>query len=496
MTDTSHDSRSIRHQQNHAAQGDLLAGYQLYLSWLEGKLGAELNPQRAAQQLNILKKEAQSAHFVLNKLSLHNFRRYGHLDIEFDKKLTVIVGENGAGKTSIIDAIATLLSWFASRFIKANNRGSHITDSDIHTAASDYALIEGSFQLNSSTPFAVSLVRPVAGWAGDVTSELQATPMVGGLYRLLTQDGSTQELPVFACYPVERSGFSTPAAPKESRLSGLFSQRFSAYSNIVREPAQLGRFLEQYLILSNLADSNNSEHSQQLQLVNQAIEAAVPHVANLHIDRSSGKAELKLDSFGNRLNFAQLSQGQKILAVTVGDLAVRMMGLNPHMDNPLQAQGIVLIDEIDLHLHPGLQQKILPGLQATFPGLQWIMSTHSPHVLSTVNASCIRRIEFDGHEATATNPEFQTKGVISADVLEQIMGTHAVPDVAESAWVTEYQSLIQNYQWDTDEGRSLHRQLLKHFGAHHPVMEDLDGQIRLAQLKQKYADRKKESGRA
>lgn len=496
MTDTSHDSRSIRHQQNHAAQGDLLAGYQLYLSWLEGKLGAELNPQRAAQQLNTLKKEAQNAHFVLNKLSLHNFRRYGHLDIEFDKNLTVIVGENGAGKTSIVDAIAILLSWFASRFIKANNRGSHISDSDIHIAASDYALIDGNFQLNSSTPLAISLVRPVAGWAGDATSELQATPLLGSLYRLLTQDGSTQELPAFAYYPVDRSGFSTPTAFAESRPSSLFSQRFSAYSNIVRDPAQLGRFLEQYLILSNLAGNNNSDHCQQLRLVNQAIETAVPHISNLHIDRSSGKAEIKLDSFGNRLNFSQLSQGQKTLAATVGDLALRMISLNPQMNNPLHAQGIVLIDEIDLHLHPGLQQRIIPGLQTTFPKLQWIITTHSPNVLSTVDASCIRRIEFDNHEATATKPSFQTKGVISADVLEQIMGTHAIPNVKESGWVTKYRSLVQNCQWNTDEGRSLRAQLLTHFGANHPVMEDLDGQIRLAQLKQKYANKKKESDRA
>lgn len=496
MTDTSHDSRSIRHQQSHAAQGDLLAGYQLYLSWLKGKLGAELNPKRAEQQLNTLKKEAQNAHFVLTKLSLHNFRRYGHLDIELDEKLTVIVGENGVGKTSIVDATAALLSWFASRFIKANSNGSRILDSDIHVAAPDYAEAAGYFQLNDNTKFNLSLVRPVAGWTGEASSELQAATLLGRLYRLLAQNDSEQELPVFACYPVDRSGLDTPQSISESRLTNQFNQRFNTYNDIVRGPARHGHFLEQYLILNNLAESGNPMHSQQLKQVNQAIETAVPNISNLHIDRSSGKAEIKLDNFGNRLNFTQLSQGQKILAATVGDLALRMIGLNPQMDNPLHAQGIVLIDEIDLHLHPGLQQKVMPGLQATFPNLQWIITTHSPHVLSTVDANCIRRIEFDGHEATATKPVFQTKGVISADVLEQIMGTHAVPDTEESGWIKKYESLIQSYLWDTDEGRKLRTQLLKHFGANHMVMEGLDGQIRLAQLKQKYADRKKEHGRA
>lgn len=490
MTNTDHDSRSIRNLQANAEQGNILSRYQLYQGLQSGKLGTEANPGRASQQLEKLQAEAQQSRFQIESLSLHSFRRYQSVNIEFDKSLTVIVGENGAGKTSIVESVARLLSWFASRFIKVNNSGSHITDSDIHVCATDYAQVAGNFLLNSHTHFDLSLVLPVAGWNGNAASELQAATLLGRLYRLLAESSSQQELPVFAYYPVERNALAAPSAVTESRLKNQLSQRFNAYKDVFREQAKSGHFIEQYLVLNNLAATGNLLHRQQLQRLNQAIENAIPHLSNLHVDRSSGGAEIKLDNFDNRINFAQLSQGQKTLATMVGDLALRMISLNPHMDDPLQASGIALIDEIDLHLHPGLQQQIIPRLQNTFQNLQWIITTHSPHVLSTVDRKCIRIIEFANGQATTTEPDHQTKGVISSSVLEQIMGTHAIPDVQESQWVTQYESLIQARQWDTSDAVSLREELLQHFGANHPVMEDLEGQIRLAQLKQKYADRK------
>ena len=180
----------------------------------------------------------------------------------------------------------------------------------------------------------------------------------------------------------------------------------------------------------------------------------------------------------------------------VGDLALRMVSLNPTMANPLYASGIVLIDEIDLHLHPSLQQKIIPNLQKTFENLQWIITTHSPHVLSTVDKESIRIIQFNKETAAIRTPEFQTKGVISSSVLEQIMGTHAIPEVEESEWIRKYQSLIQNKLWDSKEAEELFDRLLTHFGHHHPVIDELKGLRRLEELKQRYKNKNEEANRA
>src|SRR5690606_22583888 len=125
----------------------------------------------------------------------------------FEPDLTVIIGENGAGKTSIVESIARLLSWFGSRIVKANSNGLHGLESDINTHAKDYAQVVGSFSLNEKTSFEMSMVKAVAGWAGAGSSDLIVSTQLGGLYRLLVADeeNSNVQLPVFAYYAVERA---------------------------------------------------------------------------------------------------------------------------------------------------------------------------------------------------------------------------------------------------------------------------------------------------
>ncbi len=83
-----------------------------------------------------------------------------------------------------------------------------------------------------------------------------------------------------------------------------------------------------------------------------------------------------------KLDVNQLSQGEKSLLALVGDIARRLAILNPSLDNPLHGEGVVLIDEIDLHLHPKWQQNLIDKLTKTFPNVQFILTTHSPHIVS------------------------------------------------------------------------------------------------------------------
>lgn len=496
MTDKYHDTSGITNLRLSAEQGNLLSRFQIYQYYRQGIVGSRSDIAKVNEHASHLIDEAKKSRLKLNKLSLYSFRRYKNIQIEFDKNLTVVVGENGAGKTSIVESIAKLLSWIASRTIKANNSGNHIVESDIQTTATDYAEVVGQFELNSKTPFDVSLNRAVKGWPGKIPSILQSTTLLGEMYRELSAITNEQELPVLAFYSVDRSSISISEKIDEARLKKQSLNRFNAYEDVFRNQSKNNYFIQQYIVLNNLAESGEPSYQKHLQLVNQAIESAVPDISNLHIDRNSGYTEIKLDSFDNRINFAQLSQGQKTLAAMIGDLALRMISLNPKMDIPLQASGIVLIDEIDLHLHPSLQQKIIPHLQKTFKNLQWIITTHSPHVLSTVDKESIRMIQFHEGYAITKTPEFQTRGVISSSVLEQIMGTHAIPDVEESYWVSKYQSLIQNKLWESEEAKELYSRLLKHFGTNHPVIDELNGLMRLEKLKQNYENKKQEANRA
>ena len=158
-----------------------------------------------------------------------------------------------------------------------------------------------------------------------------------------------------------------------------------------------------------------------------------------------------------------------------------------------RSKGIVLIDEIELHLHPRLQQAVLLSLAETFREVQFIVTTHSPHVLSTVDKQSIRMLSFDKDGvARARMPDFQTRGVTSSTVLEQLMGTHAVPEVEEAGWITQYLALIAAGDWDKGDGQLLKNDLFGHFGSAHPVIKELDAQIRLQQLKARVQQKRQE----
>ena len=92
------------------------------------------------------------------------------------------------------------------------------------------------------------------------------------------------------------------------------------------------------------------------------------------------------------------------------DLARRMIQGNPHLDNPLESQAIVLIDEVDLHLHPSWQQRVLPDLIRTFPNAQFIVSTHSPQVLTTVKPEHIAELYREGNGIVAGPANSHTYG--------------------------------------------------------------------------------------
>jgi predicted ATP-binding protein involved in virulence len=107
----------------------------------------------------------------------------------------------------------------------------------------------------------------------------------------------------------------------------------------------------------------------------------MPHMDNLRVRRKP-RLHMAIDKNGETLNVAQLSQGEKSLMALVGDIARRLAMLNPSLENPLAGDGIILIDEVDLHLHPSWQRSLCDRLIATFPNCQFVLTTHSPLVIS------------------------------------------------------------------------------------------------------------------
>ena len=133
--------------------------------------------------------------------------------------------------------------------------------------------------------------------------------------------------------------------------------------------------------IENLKSSKYRHQDKQLNAVRAAITAFMPDLSNIRVQRKP-RLHMAVDKDGQSLNVMQLSQGEKSLMALVGDIARRLAMMNPQLDNPLQGDGIILIDEVDMHLHPSWQRNLVQRFTDTFPNCQIILSTHSPLVIS------------------------------------------------------------------------------------------------------------------
>ena len=206
------------------------------------------------------------------------------------------------------------------------------------------------------------------------------------------------------------------------------------------------------------------------------------------------------------LPIAMLSDGIRSMLTLVADIAFRTVKLNPNL-GPMAAtetDGIVLIDEVDMHLHPAWQQTVLASLKEAFPRIQFIVTTHSPQVLTSVSAECIRMLQRDvdaesgKQQTTVREFQVQTQGVASSTILAEVMGTDPIPDVEPAHWLSEYKPLIEQDLSETPEANKLRARLEKHFGTSHPLILECDRLIRLQSfrktLEEKKASRSSDGG--
>jgi len=151
----------------------------------------------------------------------------------------------------------------------------------------------------------------------------------------------------------------------------------------------------------------------------------MPGYGNLKVRRSP--LRMTLEKHGNEFRIDQLSDGEKCLLAMVGDMARRLAIANPGLGNPLGAEGVILIDEIDLHLHPAWQRKIIPRLIETFPNCQFIASTHSPLVISHLEPKNVFLFTVTKDNIEWSQPE-TTYGQECSRILEDVMDVPARPE--------------------------------------------------------------------
>ena len=223
-------------------------------------------------------------------------------------------------------------------------------------------------------------------------AKTQIRPLREILHEIVHADdeGKPIDLPIVAFYDTERAVVENLSW---KRFFGRDFPRYTALEGALSASANFRDLAEWFYSWENeeLREQKRRRdfgfRLKELEAVRRAVTSMVPGASNLHIKHRPRRFMLSFSPDAEEsedLSLNQLSGGHRIVLAVAGDLARRMAHGNPHLTDPLVSEAIVLIDEIELHLHPAWQQHILADLTRTFPNTQFIVSTHSPQVLTTL----------------------------------------------------------------------------------------------------------------
>ncbi len=363
----------------------------------------------------------------IKKIHLENYRGAHALTLLLNKKLNVFYGVNGSGKSTVLDAIAIMLSWSVSRIRRAGSSGRPIAETDI-TNGRSVAQIKLVIK-DENRKISWRLVKKRKGRkVTEVKSNFnKLNKFTGDIQEKLTEFNEQVNLPLFAYYPVNRAVLDIPLRIRERHSFDLLA----AYDGSLTSGANFRTFFEWFREREDLENESrrdvgtlfppeNSRYPDpQLEAVRKSLTLFLPEFTDFTVRRSPLRMEVIKN--GKRLTVNQLSDGEKCLIALVGDLARRMSIANPVMDDPLQGKGIILIDEIDLHLHPRWQRMIVTKLQEVFPNCQFIISTHSPHILTHVKPESLFLLKQTENGMVAEKPN-ESYGKNVDRILEDLMG--------------------------------------------------------------------------
>jgi len=316
----------------------------------------------------------------LNKLYIEKSGGFEDFTLNLNDKLTVLIGDNGSGKTTVLSVIASLLETNIASLVKTSNDSIPLTLCKSHHNNSAY--ITCNYYNNG-----ISL--PVLVY-----------------YRCNTiQDEN-----------IEFSDLRTLETDQNSIYIEAFSNKsfdFNRFFNWFRWQEKIHQEI-----------GGNNSYSIVRRAVYQTLGDGKNTFDNLFVTWLKNlQGDLRIDKNGTQLNINQLSSGEKTLLILVADLSRRLITANPESDNPLHGDGIVLIDEIDLHLHPSRQRAILQDLTSIFPNIQFIITTNSPIIVQSAENINLVLLEKKEEQITITQPDITSyKGWTVEEVLDELMG--------------------------------------------------------------------------
>jgi AAA15 family ATPase/GTPase len=364
---------------------------------------------------------------LLKSVTLTNVRAFSHAEITFQPGMNLIVGINGVGKSTILEGIRIALTAAMPKFSDARpSRKTQFGINDIKNQEKELNVLlrlqVGDIPLNCKIKYSQDK---------QTTNIEPNSPTILNLLK-------TSKTPPLAVHFSPRRALASP-----TRFRDHFKNTTSAFLDALEHrELRFMEFANFLLVYKTFMDDNpptseiHRTAKKRFAAINQAIISLMDSCSDISVIRLestvmapdvTGKVytkvysdpQISIQKAGVTLNIFQLSDGERGMLALVLDLARRLSLANPHLEKPLEAPALVLIDELDLHLHPQWQRTIVQKLTTTFPNCQFIATTHSPQIIGEVPPENIILIAENGE---IIHPN-QSLGMDTDWILKYLMGT-------------------------------------------------------------------------
>lgn len=379
----------------------------------------------------------------IESLYLRNFRGFEEIRIPFDGQFNLVIGDNGSGKTAILEALTVAMG---SLFLGIRNADSrHIREADIRLLATE-------FSEEQQFPVVVLAEGEVGGqrlsWkrelnslaSGTLSRDAKEIKNLGEEFDRAIRAGEPTTMPVLAFYSTGRLWKDLIERKRSDGAKREISSRLRAYKSCLQATSTFKIFLR-WFRGKELSSLRTKKEEIGFALIRDLVTRNLPNCRGVYFEFDPDKIQgLKIETEdGRTLPFEYLSDGARNMFALLADIAYRCIILNPHLEeNSLRlTPGVVLIDELDLHLHPAWQKKIVSSLKSTFPSIQFITTSHSPFIIQeTENGQLIKLKE----------------NQVSVSGANQL----SIEDIAE------YDQAVENPQW-SDKKKDLYDAARRYF---------------------------------
>lgn len=319
-------------------------------------------------------------------LELTNFRNIQTQKIVFENKnFVVLIGDNGSGKTTILEGITKGFVPVLRAINSEAMKQCDLTNNDIKNGTNSTGVTLGITLDNEKYVWTnrrrLSSQQPFENIGNQQNEEVKGLKELKLRYSQCVED---KKLPLVLYYGTDRIIRDVPVRGhiKDFKVTDALRYCFDNV-NYFRDFYDWFK-TEEDIELRGLRE-NPEYKNPKLNCVREALERMIKGYSNLRIELAPSRMVMT-NSEGIDLEIDQLSGGYKAVLSVIADIAKRLSIANPESSNPLEEEAVILIDELDLHLHPKWQKEIVDDLKRTFPNCQFIISTHSPFIIQSLEA--------------------------------------------------------------------------------------------------------------